>query len=62
MLDETYANAVTLFNNKMTSIETYQENSGNLGKKNGFESANAVVEISDRMKENLQDLIRLTKD
>ena len=55
--DKTYANAVTFFYEKMTSIETHQENSGNLAKKNGFESANAAVEIADKMKEILQEHI-----
>ena len=49
-LDKIYANAVTFFSDNMTSIKTYQENSGNLAKKNGFEGANAAVEVTDRMR------------
>ena len=51
--DKIYANALTFFNNKMTSIDTYQENSGNSAKKNSFEGANAAVEIADKIKEIL---------
>ena len=50
-----YANAVVFFNIKMTSIETYQENSGNLEKKNGLESANAAIKIANSLKELLQE-------
>ena len=48
--DKTYANAVIFFNDKMASIEKYQENSGNSAKRNGFESANSAPEIVDQMK------------
>ena len=34
--DKTYANAVIFFNDKMASIENYQENNGNSAKRNGF--------------------------
>ena len=46
MADKTYANTVLFFNDKMNSIETYQENSGNSAKHNGFGDANAAVEIT----------------
>ena len=62
IIDKTYDNSVTFFNNKMTSIETHQENSGNSTKKNGFKSANVAVEITDRMKEILQERIGLTEE
>ena len=44
---KTYDNVVIFFNNKMASIEKYQENSGNSTKRNGFESANLAVKIAD---------------
>ena len=46
----------------MTSIETYQETSGNLVRKNGSQSANASFEITDKMKEILQEHIDLTEE
>ena len=53
--DKTYANAVIFFNDKMASIEKYQENSGNSAKRNGFESANSALEIADQMKSILKE-------
>ena len=44
-VDQTYANAIILFNDKMVSIETYQENSGNSLAKNRYAIANAAVKI-----------------
>ena len=53
--DKTYANAVIFFNDKMASIEKYQENSGNSAMRNGFESANSALEIADQMKTILKE-------
>ena len=55
--DNTYANAVIFFNEKMASIEKYQENSGNSAKQNGFESANSALKIADQMKAILKEHI-----
>jgi len=53
--DKTNANAVIFFNDKMVSIEKYQENSGNSAKRNGFESANSALEIANQMKSILKE-------
>ena len=53
--DKIYANIVIFFNNKMISIEIYQENSRNSVKKNGFESANAAVKMAESLKGFLQE-------
>ena len=53
--DKTYANAVNFFNDKMVSIEKYQENSSNSAKRNGSESANSALEIADQMKSILKE-------
>ena len=53
--DKTYPNAVLFFNDKMASIEKYQENSCNSAKRNGFESANSALEIADQMKSILKE-------
>ena len=55
IVDKTYANAVIFFNDKMASIEKYQENSGNSAKRNGFDSANSALEIADQMKSILKE-------
>ena len=60
--EKTHANAVLFFNDKMTSTETYQENSGNSAKRNGFESANVAVKIADLLKELLKKNMGSNKD
>ena len=59
---KTYANTVTFFNNKMATIETYGENSGNSAMRNGFESANLALKISDQMKSILKEHIGSNKE
>ena len=53
--EKNYANTVSFFNCKMTSIEKYQENSGKLAKKNEFKSANVSIKIAESPKCILQD-------
>ena len=48
--DKIYANAVVFFNDKITSIETYQENNCNLARNNWFGSANTAIKTDDSLK------------
>ena len=55
MAEKIYGNVVVLFFNKMTYIETCEENSGNLAMQNEFESVNLAIKIAESLKVILQD-------
>ena len=46
-----YPNVILFFNDKMTSIKTYQDNIGNSSDKNGYASANAAIDIATSLKD-----------
>ena len=62
IFERTDANTFLFFNDTMTSIETYQENSENSSAKNGYASENTAIKISASLRGITQEQMGTKND